>query len=317
MSCPGCGFFNVPGSASCVACGVSLSGGGVAVATAPPRATAMQKRMRQARMAILGTGVALDSVRPNTAFLLLALLPGLPQTAQARHSLALALAASWAVLAATGIWLFGHPLGTLAIGASIGIHYFSAILPWRPAIAKLGRREAAFVSLAAYAFLAAGVYFPAQRFFQRFYLPVDVLNAEAPPVLRTGDRVLVRVADAGTLPAVGSVVALRMGANSDGIVLDRVIGLPGDRIDYSKGEWRRNGTVLEPEARPLAAGPLPDLISTVVPPGHVFVWPSVNLRVYGAATPGAALGLHPLDRLVGTAWRISAPFGRRGPFEQP
>ena len=316
MSCPGCGFFNVPGSASCVSCGDSLSGGRLAVATEPPRATASQKRMRKARRAILGTDVALDSARPNTVYLLIALVPGLAQAARGRHVLALGLAAAWATVTAAGIWLFGHPLGTLAIGASIGFHYFSAILPWRPAIAKLGRREAAFVSLAAYAFVAAGLYFPTQRFFQRFYMPVEVLNAEAPPVLRSGDRVLVRVAAAGSLPAIGSIVALRMGS-ADGIVLDRVLGLPEDHVEYSKGEWRRNGAVLAPGERPLVIGPLPDSISIVVPAGRIFVWPSVNLRVYGNARPVATLGLHDLDLFVGTAWRISAPFGRRGPLQEP
>lgn len=317
MSCPRCGFFNMPGSAACVACGTALApAAAVAVATEPPRATPWQKRVRRARKALLGTDLPVEGQVPRLGLAAAGIVPGLALWTQGRAALALVLVAAWAASLAAAAWFFGHVFGTVALAAAIGLHYASSLLPWRSALASLGRRDALFATLVPYALLSA-LYWPAQGLAGRWVIPVRFVAGEAPPLIERGDTLLVRPVPAGARPARGALVAIRLNRNSNGIVLDRVLGLPGDLIELSKDGWKRNGVPLRQDELPLVAGPLPSHIHLVVPPDGLFVWPSVNLRVYGNAPIDPAFGIHRRENLVGAAWRVASPFSRRGPLETP
>ncbi|MCC6738403.1 MAG: hypothetical protein IT452_05110 [Planctomycetia bacterium] len=304
----------MPGTAACVACGTALApAAAVAVATEPPRATAWQKRVRRARKTLLGTDVPVEGHAPRAALAAAGIVPGLALWAQRRYLLAAGIVAAWAVALAAAAWFFGHALGTAALAVAIGLHYAASMLPWRSTLATLGRRDALFAALVPYALLAA-LYWPAQSFAGRWIVPVR-FAADAPPHIARGDTLLIRRIPADAMPSPGALVALRQRPTGGGVIVDRVLGLPGDLIELSKDGWKRNGVPLGPDERPLVAGPVPTHIRLVVPPDGLFVWPSVNLRVYGNAPVDPAFGIQRRENLLGVAWRVAAPFSRRGPVE--
>lgn len=318
MSCPRCGFFNMPGSATCVSCATPLgdSGGAVATAVAPPRATAFQKRMRQARVAILGSPVVVEGRRPGAAVALLGVVPGLPQAFLGFPVAALVFGAVWTTLVAAAVWLFGTVAAPFLIGGAIGAHFTSALQPWRGELNRVRVRSRVLVTLASYAVLAGVLYYPLYRLARTQVTPVEMNDIRPNAVLQEGDTILVWKPSPGELPARGAIAAFNVKTRWDErIVVDRLIGLPGDRIEWKDGAWSRNGLVLGPDEAPLARTPMPEAIDLVVPADHCFMWPSLNMKVYGIAIPAPALGLMPAASLAGTPSRITAPFSRRGPLQ--
>jgi len=90
-----------------------------------------------------------------------------------------------------------------------------------------------------------------------------------------------------------------------GPAIDRVIGLPGDRIDGSGALLRVNGVLLPPDQRPLAFTATPPF-NAEVPPGHVAVWNSGN------TVPGSTpLVMLPEAGINGQVVAISQPAERR------
>ncbi len=318
MSCPRCGFFNMPGAVACVSCATPLggAGGAVAIAVAPPRATAFQKKMRQARTAILGSPIVVEDRRPGAAVALLGLLPGLPQAFLGFPVAALVFGAVWTTLVAAAAWLFGTVATPFLIGGAIGAHFTSALQPWRGQLNRLSVRTRIFVTLASYAFLAGGLYYPLYQLARTQVTPVEMNDIRENAFLKAGDTVLVWKSSPGEVPARGAIAAFNVQVRwEQRIVVDRLLGLPGDRIQWKDGVWSRNGLVLGPAEQPLARTPMPEAIDLVVPPGACFMWPSLNMRVYGAVVPAPTLGLMPAASLAGLPSRITAPFSRRGPIE--
>ncbi|MCE9583706.1 MAG: zinc finger Ran-binding domain-containing protein [Planctomycetes bacterium] len=316
MSCPRCGFFNFPGSPACVSCGTPLghAAGAVAIATAPPRATSLQKRMRRARKVVLGTDVALETRTPRPSLALFALLPGLPQVIFGYNVLALVFATAWAASLALATWLFGSPFSPWFVGGAIGTHFMSAVHPWRAPVFRMGFRDRTLLTLTIYLLLAGGIYWPAFRIAGQHVIPLAVHDIRPNPVFHTGDSVLIRPLPASASPAAGSLVAFTIG-NGAGLVIDRVLGLPGDRIQWQAGTWKRNSIDLGPGEVPLTTTAMPRLIDFVVPENALFIWPSANPYFGRFGDPIAETGLVSSKRIAGTAWRFASPFRRRGPVE--
>lgn len=318
MSCPRCGFFNMPGSAACVSCGTPLgsTGGAVATAVAPPRATPFQKSFRKVRAAILGSPVVVEDRRPGAAVALLGILPGLPQAILGSRGAAIGFVAAWLTLMTAAAWFFGTALTPFLIGGAIGAHFTSALQPWRASMNRLPVRDRLLVTIAAYAFLAGGVYYPLYRLAGTQVTPIAMNDIRRNDYLQEGDTILVWRASPGEIPARGSIAAFNVQQRfNQRIVVDRLIGLPGDRIQWKDGVWSRNGVALGPGEGPLSQTPMPEAIDLVVPRDRCFMWPSLSIRVYGKAVPAPELGLMPTDSLAGLPTRISAPFSRRGPIE--
>jgi signal peptidase I len=100
--------------------------------------------------------------------------------------------------------------------------------------------------------------------------PFAISGGSMAPTLRPGAHVLVsKLAYPSGVPHHGDVIAYT--TTGGAIVVKRVAGLPGDRIELSSGRLVRNGRpVAEPYVDPRRAegtfhGPV------TVPPGHIFV----------------------------------------------
>ncbi len=96
-------------------------------------------------------------------------------------------------------------------------------------------------------------------------------------------------------PQRGDVVVFRVDPNSD-LLIKRVIGLPGDRVEIRSGQVIINGAPLdEPYITRSTYG---DYGPIDVPPLHIFVLGDNR----GFSNDSRAFGALPLDAVIGRAW---------------
>jgi signal peptidase I len=96
-------------------------------------------------------------------------------------------------------------------------------------------------------------------------------------------------------PQRGDVVVFRVDQNSD-LLIKRVIGLPGDRVEIRSGQVSING---EPLNEPYISGPTyGDYGPVDVPPLHILVLGDNR----GFSNDSRAFGPLPLDSIIGRAW---------------
>ncbi|MEK7849052.1 MAG: signal peptidase I [Chloroflexota bacterium] len=108
--------------------------------------------------------------------------------------------------------------------------------------------------------------------------------------LKLGDRYVF------SPPKRGDVVILRP-SGSEKLLIKRVIGLPGDTVEISKGLVHINGKALsEPYIQEPPIYPLPP---TVIPPGSYFVQGDNRNHSLDSAQ---GLGTVPAENIVGRAW---------------
>ncbi|MBI5368241.1 MAG: hypothetical protein HZA54_14495 [Planctomycetes bacterium] len=326
MKCRRCGFHNLPGTATCVACRMPLGrgAGGAArgVRLLPPRAPRWRKALDGALegarrpLAALGMTRQVGTGGFGRARALWGLAPGVPQFVRGERRRAAWCAGLWAAALLVATWLYGSGFGAAALGAALSVHVISALLPYGEELARLTRGRRAVVALAALGALLAIEYVPLTRAVGRVVVAVEIFGALEGP-LQTGDVVLVWRRDPGTWrPAPGTLVAATLPAWSGAVAIDRVLAGPGDHLTIAGGVLLRNGAAVAVGEGPLVAGRLPRRLDLIVPAEHVFMWPSAGVRVYDPVPTEqvAALGLRARAELLGEAWRIAAPIGRRGPI---
>ena len=106
-------------------------------------------------------------------------------------------------------------------------------------------------------------------------------------------------------PQRGDVVVFRVSPDSD-LLIKRVIGLPGDKVEIRSGRVIINGTNLnEPYLTQPTYG---DYGPLDVPPLHVFVLGDNR----GFSNDSRAFGPLPLDSIIGRAWFSYWPPGQWG-----
>lgn len=125
---------------------------------------------------------------------------------------------------------------------------------------------AAFGNLRPYVFSACLSVLAATLLVGALVRPYRVAGRSMAPTLRDGGVVLVdRTAFLWRSPRRGEVVVFR--TPPWGLAVKRVVGLPGDRVEFSDGGIEVNGRSLSPSAPLLEAGRKRGM---VVPPGTVF-----------------------------------------------
>lgn len=106
-------------------------------------------------------------------------------------------------------------------------------------------------------------------------------------------------------PQRGDVVVFRINPNAD-LLIKRVIGLPGDRVEIHDGQVVINGQVFdEPYLTQPTYG---DYGPIDVPPLHIFVLGDNR----GFSNDSRAFGPLPLDSVIGRAWFSYWPPGQWG-----
>jgi signal peptidase I len=154
-------------------------------------------------------------------------------------------------------------------------------------------REAA--ELAAALVIAAAVFFVVYNYVARTGL-VNGVSME--PTLSQGEIVLInKMAYRLTSPALGDIIAFPHPSDPSKQLIKRVIGVPGDEIDYIGGIVFLNGELLPEEYRMDARGGYSVGFPLIVPEGTIFVlgdnrWASEDSRY-------REVGCIPIGDLVG------------------
>ena len=120
------------------------------------------------------------------------------------------------------------------------------------------------------------------------------------PALAAGQRVL--VSRVGGAPARGDLVVLRSPLDPDALLVKRVVGLPGERVETRGGRlFVGDMELVEPWVP--AGAPRGSIAPVRVPPGHLFVLgdnrpESVDSRTFGPVEDRLLVG-----RVVASLWR--------------
>ena len=154
---------------------------------------------------------------------------------------------------------------------------------------------------------------------------VELQGIQQTKLLQDGDAVVCpgRFLERGGLHR-GDIVLYAMpetyfghGFSHEGIGIDRILGLPGDRVRIERARTLVNGAEVTPTEGPLRfPDGWPDGVELMAGPGEYIVVPSLfPLTVHGDPdVAGFVSGLShvPADRIMGKAvWRIR-PLGRMG-----
>ena len=110
-------------------------------------------------------------------------------------------------------------------------------------------------------------------------------------------------------PERGDIVILQVPQAGSGLLIKRVIGLAGEKIEIKGGKVHINEQPLEEPY--LSQQAQRDMKATVVPPKHVFVMGDNR----GFSNDSRSFGPVPLDNIVGRAWFSYWPLDRIGFIE--
>lgn len=117
------------------------------------------------------------------------------------------------------------------------------------------------------------------------------------PTLHTDQRLIVeKISYHLHGPRRGDIVVLKMPQHSEELLIKRVIGLPGEKVEIHDGKVYIDGVPLdEPYLTQPTQGYMP---AVTVPPLHVFVLGDNRM----ASNDSRTFGPVPIDNIVGKAW---------------
>jgi signal peptidase I len=127
------------------------------------------------------------------------------------------------------------------------------------------------------------------------------------PNLHTNQRLVIeKVSYRFHGPRRGDIVVLKLPDQSDELLIKRVIGLPGERVEIRDGHVYVDGALLdEPYLDQRTPG---NMASRIIPPLHVFVLGDNRM----ASNDSRAFGPVSLDNLLGKAWASYWPLAEMG-----
>lgn len=225
------------------------------------------------------------------------LIPGAAQWAWRQPERAWVFFGSFAAALSVAAWCWGTWASALVLVFAFATHVVSAVdVVRQSAFPGFGRwMPVASISGG----LAVGVYAPALSVVALSAWPVS--SASAP----TDGYLVNRLTYQARSPERGDWVWHRPQPWSD-FRVGRVVGEPGDEIEWSRQGLRVNGERLD-EGLPFRSSAPPDEMAYTVPDGHVLVLPDAN-------APGASsrrLVLVGRDQVKGRAWARLYPVWQR------
>jgi len=319
MQCPVCQFENVPGLARCVRCQTALKLGGVAVE--PPRSRRPPTRRRRAyhlaragagRRARLAAflrrhGVERPFAGTDWDGVLWSVIPGLGHIRRGNRRVGRILLGVWAAALFAALLWAGTGWGWLFYMTAASVHgstiavFLSGFLRERGILARM------FTGFAVFLILYVFAYMPLVRGASAVVRPLQIQGVGIAQELRNGDVLLYsgRLLRRGAFERGDLVVyavrerAVRVHLDPGfnfivraGYWADRIIGLPGDRVEIRQGVLRVNEEAVPGDRGPV--GGLQDLsdFSLTVPAYTFLVLPTEMLsRIVIPATildrPGA------------------------------
>jgi signal peptidase I len=344
MKCPNCGYFNLPGAIACGQCRRSLEAGSTPGANAavpmadiyPPRAAKRSasaqidahspiarrakrvaerdwRRTREdalnARTEIWNWQLALQWWIPP----LLSLIPGLGQLWQRRFLMGAIFFATTTLLVLLGIATFFAVPSNYFFAAAILTAWWgirdAAEHSFPPAPENVRRWRSLRLSLLAITIVSLTICTAFWLASWRYAL-WNVVGNQGAPVMQAGDALVVeRFQTENPLLELerGDIVVAYFG-------VERVLGLPGDRVIFENGIVRVNGKAVSKNKMPLNFDARSRPFATKVPPGQVLLWQTMlgNIEEYnGVAT---TYRLVDEDQLEGRAIGIYNPPSRRRRF---
>lgn len=224
-----------------------------------------------------------------------------------------------------GLLLWGTYTGSILLGLAFSVHASSVLdILIRQGSVRFPRMmaTAALVSLV----LAALIYYPAGQLLMRVANPIEFSTDT--DLFKRFDVILVnRWAFAWRTPRRGDVVlfspnssALRAAdyqlahvrfAYRENEVIDRLIGLPGDRVVWDKGTLMVNGAAVS--WKPLLFERLPNHLDIKVPEGRYLILPTTSVAApfnTGSTAFWTQAGLIPAGDILGGAYLRSNPLSR-------
>lgn len=269
MQCLNCGFENVPGLDACVRCQSSLNLNGVDVL--PPRKPKgllgwIQGRRRP-------RGLLFQSVRrlvsrtfpfhpPQSSLLrvaILGLIPGLGQIRRGQKRVGRVFLFSWLLAMLLAIFLAGTPGGWFVYGLLLFIHCVSFSHLAIPVMQNFGVIARILAGLAFFIFLNYGLYGSARWLLSGMVTPIQITNVQEGANLQRGDVVLCwgrffreQKFYRGDVVLYSFSQDYRNGAYvREGLCLDRIVGMPGERLMTLERQIWVNGALLEKRFCPL------------------------------------------------------------------
>ncbi len=342
MKCISCGYFNLPQALTCGKCGMDLSrptlraGGSLEESLYPPRArdlTAWDKVQRRtpilprvrlpsvpARNPLPAMGMSLRPWLVMTA----ALLPGAGHFILGDTQRGVRLLAWFFAVLSLSLLLIHSWVSDCLLWATLGLSLYSVWEVASRAFPPAGANPEAgyyrtlrlgFLSLGTVASTLASFYWLAGQRYPVYHLATDA----SAPGIRAGDDVIEQRLLQPALQH-GDIVLARP---ADYPIIERILGLPGDRVDYAGGVLWVNGVQAGPERLPLsgAARQAAGTFNTIVPPGQVCLW-QVPAGYYpeagegGGPAPSAAFVTFPARDIEGRVLGVLEPPAHRCWFQR-
>jgi hypothetical protein len=236
------------------------------------------------------------------AFVAALLLPGLAFRLRRERLIAGAVMGGHALLALVFVIWLGHPVANIAFGLMLSLHATSILFlisPWLENCRLLHRLLAGLVVLVT---LGGLLYYPALNFVEARWLRplsvgghVVVVQSFSPPrSVRRGDWIAYRVEGDG-----GEGWWLEAG-----MVLRPVLAVAGDRVRFTPTACLVNGVPQPRQAHMPTSGEL------VVPENSWFLWPDLDMRLYGNAAPTTADAVFLRMAGVSQSQYVGKPFHR-------
>jgi hypothetical protein len=329
MECPSCSFQNTPGTRTCVRCQSLLDFSGVSVI--PPRASGgAAVRLARGSVAVLGfrfrdaargagrrSPIRLDEgVRWGAA--LCSIVPGLGQVIVGRWRLGLFIFLLWLLLLAAYFTNYGTTFSFFCGTLAMAVHCGAVCALLSPSLQKESVGFRAAFGFIVYIILVLFIYGPLYWGTNGFIGSVPAYGLRPVPGVQEGDLLIHTGPWLHPTLHRGDLVAYRIQAHRadhvqlyDGVLFDRILGLPGDEIEINGREVKVNGELQPPELAPL--GGSIDRVTLTAGPDEYIIFPSL-LRPRGNVD--ARLGLAEVAQLAAHVNRgdvLGRIFWRVGP----